>query len=68
MSSTANVEKIRKQNDTFRRTGAGGQCMITSGVLELADLEGAFAIQQKVACYDSFTKDVESRWCALPHC
>jgi len=60
--------KIRELNDRFRTSGQGnGSVMITSG---LQDEGNAFVVAavDAVRSFDRFSEDVESRWCALPHC
>jgi hypothetical protein len=63
---------IAEQNDRFRTTwGADftvpGQIVLTRGVADLSPAAKAI-IMQRVQTFSEFTEDVESRWCALPHC
>lgn len=47
---------IRELNDQFRRTGDGGQQLITPGIVELG-MRALMDIRQLVADYDAFCED-----------
>ncbi|WP_347833589.1 hypothetical protein [uncultured Planktomarina sp.] len=57
--------KIAALNDHARQTFRECRVIITQGVQALADVD---AILRQVHLFDAFTPNVESRWCALPHC
>jgi hypothetical protein len=74
------VSEVAKQNDIFRqaildpgaaiqvaRQGIIGQIVLTPGIAEEAE-DFRQSVLAAVAQFDTFTEDVESRWCALPHC
>ncbi len=49
--------KIRELNDTFRKTGEGGQVYITRGLLQTFDAVDLVAIDLKLKQFDDFTED-----------
>ena len=53
MSDDLKTETIRRLNDTFRRTFAGGKVVMTHGV-NLLDPEEKVAIMRKVRLFDDF--------------
>lgn len=50
------TRRIRELNDQFRRTGDGGQQLITPGIVELG-MRAIVDIRQLVADYDAFCED-----------
>lgn len=56
MNNLLAANKIQELNDLFRKTGQGGQCVITPGVQHL-DLEAVLEIRHSVAHYNTFTQD-----------
>lgn len=65
-------DTIRDLNDRFRKGDASvpGQVLITRGLIDLLEEEHKAPedLMHLVRSYDRFTAEVESRWCALPHC
>lgn len=56
MNTFLTKSKVQELNDHFRKTGQGGQCMITRGVHELGH-EAVQEIRHSVAKYNAFTED-----------
>lgn len=56
INKTKRTRRIRELNDQFRRTGDGGQQLITPGIVELG-MRALMDIRQLVADYDAFCED-----------
>lgn len=53
---TRDTASIRRLNDRLRKTGQGGQVLITDGILEKG-LEFARKVVEQVADFDNFSED-----------
>jgi hypothetical protein len=56
INNAKRTRRIRELNDQFRRTGDGGQQLITPGIVELG-MRALMDIRQLVADYDAFCED-----------
>ncbi|MBR2654922.1 MAG: DUF3768 domain-containing protein [Loktanella sp.] len=56
INKSKRTQRIRELNDQFRRTGDGGQQLITPGIVELG-MRALLDIRQLVADYDAFCED-----------
>lgn len=59
--------RIRTLNDALRTGLTGGRIVMTRSVSLLPEDVQAAAFAA-LRTFDGFDADVESRWCALPHC
>ena len=56
MNENANAAKIRALNDQFRKTGRGGQIMLTQGIQAMGE-QAVQEIIARIADFDAFTVD-----------